>query len=84
MSNGLPTVLTAAAAVLLAGCSQETQDNAEVMAERAAADVEANAEVVENVVREETIEVADTVSERLSEDEQDDPDQGDGALDGTD
>ena len=73
-----------ASIALLTACSETTEDNAAEFAERAAADTEENLEVVENAVREGSIEVADTVSERLKEDEMDDPDQGDGALDGTD
>ena len=83
--------LSTVAALALSACSENTQDNAETMAERAAADTAANAEVVENTVREGTIEAADAVTQgaqnlkaELEQDEVDDPDQGDGALDGTD
>ena len=83
--------LSAITALALSACSENTQDNAETMAERAAADTAANAEVVENTVREGTIEAADAVTEgaqnlkaELQQDEIDDPDQGDGQLDGTD
>ena len=83
--------LSTVAALALSACSENTQDNAETMAERAAADTAANAEVVENTVREGTIEAADAVTEgaqnlkaELEQDEVDDPDQGDGSLDGTD
>lgn len=77
--------------VLAAACSQETQENAQTTLERAAADTKANAEVVENAVREGSMEAAegisegaDNLAENLAEDEATDPDQGDGALDGTD
>ena len=83
--------LSTVAALALSACSENTQDNAETMAERAAADTAANAEVVEDTVREGTIEAADAVTQgaqnlkaELEQDEVDDPDQGDGALDGTD
>ena len=83
--------LFAVATLALSACSENTQDNAETMAERAAADTAANAEVVENTVREGTIEAADAVTQgaqdlkaELEQDEVDDPDQGDNALDGTD
>ena len=83
--------LSAVTALALSACSENTQDNAETMAERAAADTAANAEVVENTVREGTIEAADAVTQgaqnlkaELQQDEIDDPDQGDGQLDGTD
>ena len=84
-------ITSAAAALALSACSENTQDNAETMVDRAAADTAANAEVVENTVREGTIEAADAVTQgaqnlkaELEQDEVDDPDQGDGALDGTD
>ena len=90
MRHALAT-LSAVAALTLSACSENTQDNAEIMAERAAADTAANAEVVENTVREGTIEAADAVTQgaqnlkaELQQDEVDDPDQGDGQLDGTD
>ena len=90
MRHALAT-LSAVAALALSACSENTQDNAEIMAERAAADTAANAEVVENTVREGTIEAADAVTQgaqnlkaELQQDEVDDPDQGDNALDGTD
>ena len=77
--------------VLAAACSEETQSNAQDTLERAAADTEANAEVVENAVREGTMDAAegikqgaDNLQAELAEDEATDPDQGDGALDGTD
>ena len=78
-------------ALALGACSQETQDRAETTAEYAAQDAEANAEVVENELREGAIiaadeigEVAQDLGEELREDERTDPDQGDGQLDGTD
>lgn len=85
------TALSALALIGLAACSEETQQNAAETVDRAAADTAANAEVVEDAVREGTIVAADKVSEgaenlrdELVEDERTDPDQGDGALDGTD
>ena len=86
------TALTAAAAALaLSACSEQTQQDAQTTAERAAADTAANAEVVENAAREGTIKAADAVAEgaqdlqaELQHDEATDPDQGDGQLDGTD
>ena len=84
------TVL-AICAIALGACSQETQDRTEQAAEYAADDARANAEVVENEVREGAIVAADGISEsadRLGEtlrnDEETDPNQGDGELDGTD
>ncbi|AKM10908.1 hypothetical protein [Croceicoccus naphthovorans] len=80
--------LTALSASLIAlglsACSEQTEQDASEMVDRAAADAADNAEVVENEVREATIDVADKVSAELKQDEQTDPDQGDGALDGTD
>ncbi len=80
-----------AALTILTACSAETADNAQEVAERAAADAEANLEVVENAAREGTIDAAEGVSAgadklqaELNADERDDPDQGDGALNGTD
>ncbi|MGB3754682.1 MAG: hypothetical protein WA954_12405 [Parerythrobacter sp.] len=85
------TVLAAAALFALAACSEQTQDNTAETLDRAIADTEENAEVVENAVREGAIDAADSVSDgaealsqELSEDERVDPDQGDGILDGTD
>ncbi|SMQ69470.1 hypothetical protein SAMN06297468_1658 [Altererythrobacter xiamenensis] len=85
------SLLTGAMALSLAACSQETQDNAEVAAERAAADAEANAEVVGNELREGAIVAADEISEgaanlkdNLEEADAADADPGDGDLDGTD
>ena len=85
------SLLTGAFALFLAACSQETQDNAEVAAERAAADTEANAEVVGNELREGAIVAAVEISEgaanlkeNLEEADAADPDSGDGELDGTD
>ena len=86
------TALSAAAAMLaLSACSEQTQDDAGTMVDRAAADTAANAEVVENAAREGTIKAADAVAEgaqnlqaELQSDEETDPDQGDGKLDGTD
>ena len=85
------TLLVAPALVLVGACSDQTESNAEVLAERAAADAEENAEVVGNELREGAIVAADELSEGaavLSEDlaERDaaDTDVGDGELDGTD
>lgn len=81
------TTLIALSAVALLGlgaCSEETGQNASETLDKAAADTVDNAEVVENAVREKTIEAADKISAELKQDEQTDPDQGDGALDGTD
>tara|TARA_B100001057_G_C22488417_1_gene809221 strand:- start:184 stop:462 length:279 start_codon:yes stop_codon:yes gene_type:complete len=84
-------LITAPAALLLAACSDQTEENAQVMAERAAADAEANAEVIGNELREGAIVAADEVSEGaaelradLAEADASDPDPGDGELDGTD
>lgn len=91
MRRPLTALIAASALVALGACSEQTEDNAAEFADRAAADAEANAEVVENAVREGTIVAADKVSEgadklreELERDEQTDPDQGDGELDGTD
>ncbi len=87
-------IFTALAAVPLFGvaaCSEETQQNAAETADRAAADTRDNAEVVEDTLREGAIVASDKVAEgaadlrgELVEDEQTDPNQGDGKLDGTD
>ena len=78
-------------AVMMAGCSEETESNAEIMAERAAEDTAANAEVIGNELREGAIVAADEVSEgagelrdELAERDSADPNEGDGELDGTD
>ncbi|WP_066558578.1 hypothetical protein [Croceicoccus bisphenolivorans] len=91
MPKTLTALLATASMFGAAACSEETQDNAAVMADRAAADAAANAEVAENAVREGAIVAADKVSEgadkleaKLEQDERTDPDQGDGKLDGTD
>ncbi len=83
--------LVATAVLVLAACSEQTQENAGETFDRAVADTEENAEVVENAVRDGAIVAADGVSkgadqlsDALNEDERIDPDQGDGALDGTD
>lgn len=81
------TTLIALSAITLLGlgaCSEETGQNAAETLDRAAADTVDNAEVVENAVREETIKAADKISAELKKDEQTDPDQGDGKLNGTD
>ena len=92
MNRKLLAVTLAIPALTLAGaCSEQTQDNAETMAERAAADTEANAEVIGNEIREGAIVAADGVSkgaaelsDELAERDAADPDDGDGQLDGTD
>ena len=83
-------VLAAPLALVLAACSAETTENAEETLERAAADTEANAEVVGNEIREGAIVAADNVaegaenlSEELSERDAANADDGDGELDGT-
>ena len=85
------TALMGTAALALAACSEETQDNAEVTAKRAAADAAANAEVIGNELREGAVVAADGVakgaanlSDELAEDDAQDPDPGDGQLDGAD
>ena len=82
-------VLAAPLALVLAACSAETTENAEETLERAAADTEANAEVVGNEIREGAIVAADNVaegaenlSEELSERDAADQNEGDGELDG--
>ena len=88
----IATLLTASVASFgLAACSEQTQDDAQILADKAAADTRDNLEVIENSVREGTIVAADKVSEgaddlkaELAEDELTDEQQGDGALDGTD
>lgn len=88
-----PILLAAlvASAVGLAACSEQTESNAEEMAQRAAADTEENAEVVGNELREGAIVAADELSEGAAELSEDlaredaaDPDPGDGELDGAD
>lgn len=85
------TISLALAASGLTACSDQTQQDAAETMDRAAADTQDNLEVIENSVREGTIVAADKVSEgaqelqaELEQDEATDPDQGDGALDGTD
>lgn len=57
------TALVALGAVVgLAGCSQETEQNAAEMVERAAKDVEANLDVAGEVIEEGAIDAADSVS----------------------
>lgn len=91
MRKTLTALLVATAALGLSACSENTQDNAADMAQKAADDTRANAEVVENAAREGAIVAADKISEgaddlqaRLAKDEQTDPNQGDGKLNGTD
>lgn len=76
--------LSAMALLGLGACSEETEQNATETLDRAASDTIDNAEVVEDAVREKTIEAADKISAELKRDEQTDPDQGDGKLNGTD
>ena len=47
---------------VLAACSQETEQNASEMVERAAQDTEANLDVVGEVIEEGAIDAADSVS----------------------
>ena len=91
MRKSIATISLAIAALGLAACSEQTQEDAAETLDRAAADTEDNLEVIENTVREGSIEAAEQVSEgaqnlqaELEQDERTDPDQGDGALDGTD
>ena len=49
--------------LVLGACSDETERNAEEMAERAAADTEANAQVVGEVIEEGAADAAGAVSE---------------------
>ena len=51
------------AMVVLAACSQETEQNASEMVERAAQDTEANLDVAGEVIEEGAIDAADSVSE---------------------
>ena len=51
------------AMVVLAGCSQETEQNASEMVERAAQDTEANLDVAGEVIEDGAIDAADSVSE---------------------
>lgn len=78
-------------AIMAAGCSENTQNNAELAAERAAADAADNAEVLGEELRKGAIVAADKVSEGaaslrddLTEGEASDTDPSDGQLDGTD
>ena len=50
------------AMVVLAGCSQETEQNASEMVERAAQDTEANLDVAGEVIEDGAIDAADSVS----------------------
>lgn len=91
MRKTLTAVLAATTLFGAAACSEETQQQAATTADKAAADTRANAEVVENAVRDGTIVAADKIAEgadnlktELARDKATDPDQGDGELDGTD
>lgn len=91
MRKTLTALLAATTMLGLAACSEQTEDNAKIMADRAAEDAKANAEVVENAAREGGIvaagklsEAADKMQAELQKDEKTDPDQGDGKLNGTD
>lgn len=91
MRKTLTALIAATFVVGLSACSENTEENAKIMADRAAEDAKANAEVVENAAREGAIVAADKVSEaadrmqsELKKDEMTDPNQGDGKLDGTD
>ena len=84
MPRLLPLALVAALSV--AGCSEKTQDAAEVTSERAAADAKVNAEVVGEQLREGTAKAAGEVSEgaaalqdRLEEEGASDPEATSGA-----
>ena len=84
-------IFSTAAIMALAACSQETVEDAETAAERAAADTAENAEVVGEELREGAIVASDAVAdgaermgEELREDEANDTDPSDGQLDGTD
>lgn len=84
---GKSIIISCAALVSLAGCSQETQDNAKVTAERAAADTEANAEVVGEAIQDGAATAAGEISEGAAalEEQLDDGDRGDaGTVEGTD
>ena len=87
----LAALIAKPAIALIGACSEETQDNAETMAERAAADTEENAEVIGNELREGAIVATDELSEgaaelsdNLAEHDAADAEEGDGELDGTD
>ena len=56
-------VLPALAALTLAACSQETQDNAALTAERAAEDAEANLDVIGEEIEDGAAAAAENVSE---------------------
>ncbi len=91
MRKTLTALIAATAVLALSACSEKTQDNAEDMAQKAAADTRDNAEVVEDAAREGAIVAADKISAgaqkiqaELQKDELTDPDQGDGKLNGTD
>lgn len=91
MRKTLTALIAATFVVGLSACSEKTEDNARIMADRAAEDAKANAEVVENAAREGAIVAADKVSDaavrmqgELRTDEANDVNQGDGKLDGTD
>lgn len=91
MRKTLTALLAATTMLGLAACSEQTEDNAKIMADRAADDAKANAEVVENAAREGGIVAADKLSKaadkvqaELRKDEMTDPNQGDGKLNGTD
>lgn len=91
MRKTLTALIAATFVAGLSACSEKTEDNAKIMADRAAEDAKANAEVVENAAREGAIVAADKVSDaaermqgELRKDEANDANQGDGKLDGTD
>nr|WP_137676807.1 hypothetical protein [Parerythrobacter lutipelagi] len=62
MKNAKNVWLAATAAIGLASCSEQTQNNAQLAAERAGDDIEANADVVGEVIEEGAIDAADAVS----------------------
>lgn len=91
MRKTLTALMAATTLLVLAACSEKTEDNARIMADRAAADTRENAEAVENAAREGGIvaagkisNAADKIQAELAKDETTDPNQGDGKLDGTD
>ena len=65
MKNAVVAALLSAsvASFGLAACSEETQDNAELAAERAGEDIEANAEVAGEVIEEGAIDASEAVAE---------------------
>lgn len=86
-NKAILALISTGALASVAACSQETQSNAAETVERAAADTEANAEVVGEAIQDGAANAAGGISEGAAalEGELDDGDRNDaGKLDGAD